>query len=108
MAKYLIEETTTSVAAAGILGKPEDRGEALKPVFRAAGCELEHLYVSLNENKAYLIVESPELSNPYTVMGTIQASGAISSFKITPIVTISEAVDIFKKAASLNYRAPGK
>jgi uncharacterized protein with GYD domain len=108
MAKYLIEETTTRKAAAGVLQNPEDRNKAIKPLFEAVGCSLEQFYLSGNENKAYLIVESPDLENVSTVMAAIQAGGSLSSFKISLIKPVAEAVDVFKKAASLTYRPPGK
>lgn len=108
MTKYLIEETTTPQAAAGILQNPEDRFEVLRPLFEAAGCKLEQFYVSSIENKAYLIVESPDLNSVYTIAVTFQAAGAASSIKCTPLMTISEMVDLAKKAASLGYRPPGK
>ena len=108
MAKYLIEETVGSPGVQGILQKPEDRSEALRPIFEAAGCKLEQFYVSLIENKTYLMIESPDLDSVYTVGATFLASGAASSIKYIPLKTISEVVDLFKKAGSLGYRAPGK
>ena len=108
MAKYLIEETVGTPGFQGMLQKPEDRSEALKPIFEAAGCKLEQFYVSLIENKTYLMVESPDLDSVYTVGATFLASGAAASIKYIPLKTISEAVDLFKKAGSLGYRAPGK
>ncbi len=108
MAKYLIEETLASPAFSGMLQNPEDRGEVLKPIFEAAGCKLEQYYVSGIENKTYLIVESPDLKNVYTVGVTFMAEGAASSIKYIPLLTLPEAVDICKKAASLGYRPPGR
>jgi len=108
MAKYLIEETVGSPGFQGLLQKPEDRSEVLRPIFEAAGCKLEQFYVSLIENKTYLIIESPDLDSVYTVGATFLASGAASSIKYIPLKTISEVVDIAKKAASLGYRPPGK
>jgi len=108
MAKYLIEETFSSQAAAGIMQKPEDRNAVLRPIFEAAGCKLEHFYISGIENKAYLIVESPDLNSIYTVGATFLASGAVSSIKYIPLLTVPEAVDLFKKAASLGFRPPGR
>jgi uncharacterized protein with GYD domain len=108
MAKFLIEETFSSQAAAGVMQKPEDRFEVLKPICEAAGCKLEQFYVSGIENKSYLIIESPDLSNVCTIGTNFLASGAASSIKYIPLLTVPEAVDLFKKAASLAYRPPGK
>ena len=108
MTKYLIKETVTSQAVAGIMQNPEDRREVLRPLFEAAGCKLDQFYISGIENKAYLIVESPDLNSVYTVWATFIAGGAASSIKCTPLKTIPEGVELFKKAASLGYRPPGK
>jgi hypothetical protein len=108
MAKFMIEETLASPAFSGMLQKPEDRGEVLKPIFEAAGCRLEQYYVSGIENKTYLVVEAPDLKNVFTVGATFMAEGAASSIKYIPLMTLPEAVDICKKAASLGYQPPGK
>jgi uncharacterized protein with GYD domain len=108
MAKYLIEETVASPGVAGILKKPEDRSRVLRTVFEAAGCRLEQFYCSLTENKTYLIVESPDLNSVYTLTLAFQASGGLSSIKSTPLVTVSEGVNLFEKAAKLGYEPPGK
>lgn len=108
MAKYLIEETLSTQAAVGMMQKPEDRNEVLRPVFKAAGCKLEQFYISGIENKAYMIVESPDLNSVYTVGATFMAGGTALSLKYTPLLTVPEVVDLFKKAASLGFRPPGK
>ena len=108
MPKFLIEETLAPASYAGMLERPEDRGEVLKPIFEAAGCTLEQYYVSGIENKTYLIVESPKLENVYTVGATFMAGGAASSLKYIPLMTLPEAVELCKRAAGLGYKAPGK
>ena len=108
MPKFMIEETLASPAYSGMLKKPEDRGEVLKPIFKAAGCTLEQYYVSGIENKTYLIVEAPDLTNMSTVGTTFMAEGAASSIKYIPLLTLPEAVETCKKAAGLGYQPPGK
>ena len=108
MAKYLIEETISPQGYAGIIKNPEDRSEVLKPLFEAAGCKLEQFYISGIENKAYLIVESPDLDCVSIIGTNFMAGGAAASIKYIPLITWPEAVDFVKKAASLGYRPPGK
>lgn len=108
MAKYLIEETVASEGYAGILQKPEDRSDALRPLFEAAGCKLEQFYVSLIENKTYLMVEAPDLNRVWSIWANFMAAGAASSIKCIPIMLVSEGVELYKDAASLGYRPPGK
>ena len=104
MAKYLIEETISTQSFQGMMQNPEDRSEVLRPIFEAAGCKLEQFYVSGIENKAYLIVESPDLNSVYTVGATFMAGGTALFLKYTPLLTVPEVVDLFKKAASLGFR----
>ena len=52
MAKYLIEETVGPQGYQGLMEKPENRFEILRPLFESAGCSLEQFYVSGIENKA--------------------------------------------------------
>ena len=108
MARYLIELTTTPDGARGILKNPEDRSEAVRPLLEAAGCRLEEYYFSVGGNTIYEIIESPDQNSLYAILTVVQASGAVSSIKSTPILTASEAVDVFKKSASLAYRPPGQ
>jgi len=108
MTKYLIEETLASQTFADMLQNPEDRVEVLKPLFEAVGCKLEQGYASGIENKAYLIVESPDLNSVYTVGANFLASGAALSIKYIPLIALPEVVGICKKAASLGYRPPGR
>ena len=108
MAKYLIEYTIANQNYTDMLKNPENRLEVLRPVFKAAGCNLEEEYLSGIENKAYLIVESPDLNSVCTVGANFMASGSASSVKYIPLITMPDAVDICKKAASLGYRRPGK
>ena len=108
MAKYLIEETVGPQGYQGIMEKPENRLEILRPLFESVGCRLEQFYVSGIENKAYLMVESPDLNTVFTLGSTFMAGGAASAIKYVPLITWPEAVDLAKKATSLGYRPPGK
>ena len=49
MSRYMIQATTTPQAAAGVLQEPEDRTEAIRPIFEAVGGSLERYYVSFAE-----------------------------------------------------------
>ena len=108
MPKYLIEETLAPENYANMLRNPEDRSEVLKSFFKAAGCELESVYASGIENKAYLMVEAPDLETVNTVGINFLAGGAASSLKYIPLATLPEVLDVCRKAASLSYRPPGK
>jgi len=108
MAKYLIEETLAAKGVAGVLENPEDRTEPVRRVFEAAGCKLEQFYASLIDNKTYLIVEAPDLESVKTVTVHFEAAGAAVSIKCSPIITAAQAAGLFKRAAGVAYRPPGR
>ena len=100
MPRYMIEETFTGQAMAALLQNPEDRTEAVRPMYEAVGGRLEQYYVSLTENRLFLIVNVPDQANLAAVMMANFAGGPLTSYRITPIVTASEVVDVVKRAAS--------
>ena len=108
MPKYLIEETLAPENYAKMLSNPEDRSDVLKSFFKAAGCELESIYASSIDSKAYLMVEAPDLETVNTVGVNFLAGGAASSLKYIPLATLPELIDICRKAASLSYQPPSK
>lgn len=108
MPRYMIQATTTPQAAAAVLQKPEDRTEAIRPIFEAVGSSLEQFYLSLAENTIFWIVDILHQASLDAIMLAIFADGGLASYRITPIITASEAVDLFKRAATVAYRPPGR
>ena len=106
MTRYLIEETITSHTAAAIIKNPHDRTEAIRPIFEAVGGKLEHYYVANSENTVYLLAEIPDQESLVAIIWAFQAGGGPTSLKATPLMTATEAVDVLKKAGSLDYRPP--
>ena len=107
MPRYMIQETGTPQVVAALLENPEDRTEEMRSVFEAVGGRLEGFYFSL-ENTAILIADVPDEASLSAIMLAIFSRGLLASIRATSIITASEAVDIFKKAASMAYRPPGK
>jgi len=107
MPRYMIQETPTPQVVAALLQNPEDRTEEMRSIFEAAGGSLEGYYLSL-ENTVYLIADIPDQASLSAIMLAIFARGLLASIRATPIITASEAVDVFKRAASVAYRSPGR
>jgi len=104
----MIQATTTPQAAAGVLQKSEDRTKVIRPIFEAVGGNLEQYYISLAGNTLFLIADVPDQANLSALTLAFFAGGQWASFQTTPIITASEAVNLFKKAASVAYRPPGR
>ena len=106
MTLYLIQETASCQVAAAIMKNPQDRTEHISTVFKAVGGKLLNFFVAYNENTAYLLAEVPDQESLAEVVWAFQAGGGPVSIKATPLMTFTEAVDVWKKAGSLGYRPP--
>ena len=108
MPRYMIQATTTPQLEAPLLQNPEDRTEAIRTIFESVGGSLEQYYLSLTENILFLIADVPDQATLSALTLAFFAGGPWVSFRTTPIITASEAVDLFKKAASVAYQPPGR
>jgi len=108
MRRYMIQATTTPQGAAALLQKPEDRTEAIRPIFEAVGGSLEHYYLSLAENAIIMIANVPDEVSLGALMVAFFARAPWASFRAMPIMTASESVEVFKRAANIAYRPPGR
>jgi len=104
MTRYLIEETYTSQAAAAVIKNPQDRSEAIRPIFETVGGRLEHYYIACNENTVYLLAEIPDQESLSAIILAFQAGGGPMSIKATPLMTATEALNVMKRAGSLGYQ----
>ena len=107
MTLYLIQETASSDAAGAIMKNPQDRTEHIRTIFEAVGGKLIHFFLAYNENTAYLLAEIPDQESLAEVVWAFQAGGGPSSIKATPLMTFTEAMEVFKKAGRLGYSPPG-
>ena len=108
MPRYMIQETPTPQVAAALLQNPEDRTEPVRRIFEAVGGSLERYYVSFAEMTVFLIVDIPDQASLDAIMMAIFAGGGLTSIRAMPIMTASESVEVFKKAANIAYQPPGK
>lgn len=108
MPRYMIQLTSTPQNVAALLKNPEDRTEAVRRVMEAAGGSLVEYYNSFTEATTFTIADFPDEESLSAVMAAFYAGGGMISMRATRIVTASESVQLFKKAASIGYRPPGK
>lgn len=91
-----------------MMQNPQDRGEAVRPVFEAVGGSLEEYYFAVGENTVYLLFELPDLANLEAITMAVLAGRAITSIKATGILTAQETIDVMKKAGEVVYKSPSK
>jgi uncharacterized protein with GYD domain len=91
---------------AAVVQNPQNRAEAVRPIFEAAGGRLHEYYVAVGENTAYLIADIPDHVSVAALTTAVHAGGAVTSIRSTAILTAAEAVEAMKKAAEIGYRPP--
>jgi uncharacterized protein with GYD domain len=108
MARYLLQLGIKPEAYAPMMQNPQDRGEAVRPVFETFGGSLEEYYFAVGENTVYVLCELPDLASLEAITMAVLAGGAITSCKATGILTSQETIDVMKKAGDVVYRPPSK
>ena len=96
-------------ALKGMIANPEDRAEAARKLFEAAGGRLLAYYVTLGEYDWLTISEFPDHQGVSAGIVAAAASGGVTDVKTTTAMTTAEAKQVFAAAskAAAAYRAPG-
>ena len=106
MARYLYEVGLKPEAFAALIKDPEDRAKALSPVFEAMGGRLEHYYFAVGHSTVYAIAQLPDEVSVHALTAAVLAGGAVTSSKVTALLSSSEAIEALKKAAKAGYAPP--
>lgn len=106
MAFYMIQGSYTPQAVASMIKSPQDRAAAVRPMIERAGGKLHGLWFAFGEFDIVAIAEMPDNVSATAISMAIGASGAMSSYRSTPLMTAAEAVEAMKKAAAAGYQAP--
>jgi uncharacterized protein with GYD domain len=103
---YLVQASYSTQATAAMIKNPQDRAAAVRPVIERMGGKLHGLWFALGEHDVVVIAEMPENVNAAAVAMAVGASGGISAYRTTPLLTTAEAMEAMKKAAGAGYQQP--
>jgi uncharacterized protein with GYD domain len=106
MALYLARFGYTPEAWAALIKDPQDREEAARPAFEAAGCELKNIWYAFGEHDGYALFEAPDSVSAASIAVAVAASGSFRSFETTALITIREMADALRKASEIPYQPP--
>ena len=109
MPRYLHTFSYTKEAIRGLMAKPEDRLEAIRPLFEAAGGKLVDGYYAFGEFDGVIITEFPSDVDAAALVMAVGGSDAIASLNTTVLIEMGDAVAAAEKAGKLTgaYRSPG-
>ena len=107
MPYYMIQAAYTSESWASQIANPQNRIEMVRPMFESLGGRIESAYFAFGEYDVIVIAEFPDDVSVAAVSVAINASGAFTTMKTTPLMTIEDGVEMMKKAGGTGYRPPG-
>ena len=107
MARYLIQASYSAQGASALVKDPQDRAAMVRQMMEGMGGKLESFDYAFGDHDVVAIGELPDNVAMAAISMAIAASGALSSFKTTVLIPMSEAVEAMRKAGTVGYRPPG-
>ena len=107
MALYLSRFSYTPETWARLIDTPEDRREAAQSYIESVGGKLHGFWYAFGTHDGYNLWEAPDNVSMAAVAVAISGGGALSSFETTVLLTVDETMDALRKAAQVQYQAPG-
>jgi uncharacterized protein with GYD domain len=106
MSYYLIQASYTPQAIAAMIHNPQDRAAAVRPMIENAGGKLHGLWFTFGDTDIVAIAEMPGNVSAAAISMAIGATGTMSAYRSTPLMTSAEAVEAMQKASAVGYKAP--
>ncbi len=103
MPSYLIQGSYTVEALQALMKKPQDRTAVVAKAVENLGGSLTGLWLSFGDQDIVALVELPNNVSAAALALAIAAGGALKSTKTTPLLTVAQATQAMKKAASSGY-----
>lgn len=104
MPHFMIQASYTPEAWAAMLKKPQDRGEAIRGFLEAMGGRLEQFWLTFGDNDVVIIVEMPDSVSAAAIAMAVAATGALKSYKTTPLLSGKDGMEAMRKGSMSTYR----
>ena len=106
MPHFLTQVAYTEQAWQSLVANPQNRFEALRPVFEKLGGRIVNAWFAFGDYDVVLISELPDNVSAAALSIAASAGGACKSVKTTPLMDATEGIEALKRAAASGYRAP--
>jgi uncharacterized protein with GYD domain len=107
MPRYLLEFSYTADAWAALAHEPADRSQGIEKLCEAYGGHLVDLYYSFSDVDGVVLIDVPDHVSASGVVLTALAQGHIKTYKMVPLLTASETLQIMRIAGAISYPSPG-
>ena len=106
MAHYLLQVSYAANAVKAMVANPQNREDAVRKVVESMGGKLHAFYFALGEFDVVIIAEFPDNVSAAAVALATSATGALSKFETTVLMTPAEGVEAMRKAKTGAYAPP--
>lgn len=106
MAHYLLQVCYTQGAVKAMVANPQNREDAARKVIESVGGSLKSFHFALGEFDVVMIAEFPDNTAAASVAMATGASGALSRFQTTALITAADAMEAMRKAKASSYSPP--
>jgi uncharacterized protein with GYD domain len=103
---YLAQASYSAQATGAMIKTPQDRAAAVRPMIERMGGKLHGLWLTFGDYDVVAIAEMPDNVSAAAPSMAISASGAMSAYRTTPLLTVGEAMAAMKKAGAVGYQPP--
>ena len=101
MPKFIVTANYTADAVKGMLAKPADRAQAVKPLVDALGGKLIAFYMTTGRKDLLMILEGDDVTDVLAGLMVSAAGGVISNIETVRAFDSEEFTAIQKKAQSM-------
>jgi uncharacterized protein with GYD domain len=108
MAHYLIEVGYTAESWSAQIDSHANVVERITPALDACGGKIESIYYSFGDNDLVAIMDFKKPEDAAAFGLAVSSSGALRSYKTTPLLTVDQGLASLEKAAAVRkaYAAP--
>ena len=106
MPYYLLQIEYTSKGFAALVKNPQNRMEALRPVFENLGGSIQGMWFAFGEYDLVLISQLPDNSSVAAISMAVSSGDSVKTVKTTPLMTMDEGIEAMKKASKAGYKPP--
>lgn len=108
MTHYLVEATYTPESLAALVKQPQNRLETgVRPLIeRAGGRVVQGWFAPGTDRHVVFVADLPNAVALGAVGYAVSSTGAVSTLRITPLLTPDEFVESLRKAPGAHYKPP--
>jgi uncharacterized protein with GYD domain len=106
MPYFLIEAAYKEGAARAMVAHPHNRAEVVEKACQSLGGRLHSLFFAFGDFDVVCIVELPDNQAAAAMALGIGATGAVSKYRTTVLMTPDEAIAAMHKAGEISYIPP--